>query len=297
MLQTMTLLPICLTLFDGGDGGTGGADSGQGTASVAGGLTGGAETAMDAPDAGEESQEERKARYKAARQEFKDLYEQDTQRMLDRRFKETKDLQDQLAAVGPVMDILFSKYGVSAGDMDALEDAINEDITFWADAAEERGMTVEQYKEFSRMERELRALNADRAREAAAVEQAIGEQRAQQQLQQWYMEGEALKATYPSFDLERESENPVFLTLLKNGFSVENAYESAHIEEIKAGVAASTAKAAEKQITANIKARGSRPTEAGTPTGVTAKFDPAKLDKKGRAELIARAARGETISF
>lgn len=292
MLQTMTLLPISLILFDGGEGGATGAASngGYGSAPDAGGLSGGPNEAGQAPDAGEESPEARFERYKAAREEFKDLYDKDTQKILSRRLKEAGELRSQLDAVGPVMDTLFTKYGVEPGDVDALEAAINDDTAFWEEAAEERGMTVEQYKDFARMERELQAYRAEKDR-------AMGEQMANETLQRWYMEGEALKAEYPKFDLEAESGNPEFVSLLRSGVPVKTAFELVHLEDIKAGVAASTAKAAEKQITANIKARGARPSEAGSKSGVSTKIDVSKLDKKGRAELIARAAKGEIISF
>lgn len=296
MMQTVTLLPISLVLFDGE---AGGANGGQiGAAPDAGAQTGGVQSApVEAPDAGEETPEERRARYREARKEFKDLYDEDTQRLIDRRFKETRGLEEQLGAVRPVLDMLFSKYGVEAGDVDALEAAINEDTTFWEDAAEERGLTVEQYKDFARLERQVNALNAEREARDALAARAAGEQRASQQLQAWYEEGEALKAEYPSFDLNRESENPVFVALLRNGFTVKNAFEAAHLEDIKNGVAAVTAKAAEKQITANIKARGTRPSEAGSKTGVTSKIDVSKLDRKAREDMIRRAAKGEVISF
>lgn len=296
MMQIITLLPVNLALFDGGA--AGGAGDGQGFAPDAGGQTGVVQTGpAEAPDAGEESAKERKDRYKAAREEFKDLFDRDTQQIIDRRFKETRNLESQLDAVSPVLDLLFTKYGVEPGDMDALEDALNEDTSFWEDAAEERGLTVEQYKELARLERQVAALQQEKAREAELQRRVLGEQRAQDQLQKWYLEGEELKETYPSFDLERESQNPVFLALLRNGFPVKNAYESAHLDEIKAGVAENTAKAAERQITANIKARGTRPSEAGSKVGITSKIDVKKLDKKGRAELIRRAERGETITL
>jgi hypothetical protein len=69
------------------------------------------------------------------------------------------------------------------------------------------------------------------------------------------------------------------------------------MEEIKAAERQLAAKAAEKQVTANVRARGSRPAENGTNSqgAFTIKNDPSKWSKKDRAEVVRRAQRGEQI--
>lgn len=302
-------LPI-LVLFDGGEGGGGeGAAEGGPQAEVpvyhprnqkAGGelanvVYGKQEGDPDAGDRQVVSSDDaaaRAARYQEFRNEFKAELDQDFQRVFNKRFGETKQMQEQLDAVSPVIDLLRDKYGVTDGDMDKLMAAMEEDDSYWQDAADENGMTVEQFKQFRRYERENAELNA----QIKAMQQ---QDAADNQLRQWWQQGEALKQQYPSFDLDREAQNPEFLRLLRSGVPVDHAFKLLHMDEIMQGVAANTAKAAEKQITANIRARGARPAEAGASgkAAFTVKNDVSKLTKKDRAEIAKRAMRGEEIVF
>ena len=153
-------------------------------------------------------------------------------------------------------------------------------------------MSVEQYKQMQRLERENAALlNAQR--------QQRGQQAAEQQLQRWYGEAEQARSLYPSFDLSAEVQNPQFLSMLRAGVPVRHAYEVVHMDEIKAGVAQLTAQATEKQVVDGIRARGARPQENGTKaqSAFTVKDDVSKLSKKDRAEIARRAMMGEKITF
>lgn len=303
------LFPI-LVLFDGGEGGGEGAAEGGPQAEVpvyhprnqkSGGelanVVYGKQAEGD-PDAGDhevvssDAQAERAARYQEFRTEFKSELDQDFQKVFNKRFGETKQMQEQLDAVSPVIDLLRDKYGVTDGDMDKLMAAMEEDDSYWQDAADENGMTVEQYKQFRRYERE----NAEMREQIRAAQQ---QEQADNQLRQWWQQGEELKRSYPSFDLQREAQNPEFLRLLQSGVPVDHAFQVIHMDEIMQGVVANTAKAAERQITANIRARGSRPAEAGASgkASFTVKNDVSKLSKKDRAEIARRAMRGEKIEF
>lgn len=304
------LFPV-LVLFDGGEGGGGeGAAEGGPQAEVpvyhprnqkSGGelanVVYGKQAESD-PDAGDQqvvSSDDaaaRAARYQEFRNEFKAELDQDFQKVFNKRFGETKQMQEQLDAVSPVIDLLRDKYGVTDGDMDKLMAAMEEDDSYWQDAADENGMTVEQYKQFRRYERE----NAEMREQIRAAQQ---QEQADNQLRQWWQQGEELKRSYPSFDLQREAQNPEFLRLLQSGVPVDHAFQVVHMDEIMQGVAANTARAAERQITANIRARGSRPTEAGASgkASFTVKNDVSKLSKKDRAEIARRAMRGEKIEF
>lgn len=304
------LFPI-LVLFDGGEGGGGeGAAEGGPQAEVpvyhprnqkSGGelanVMYGKQSEGD-PDAGDQqvvSSDDaaaRAARYQEFRNEFKAELDQDFQRVFNKRFGENKGLHEQLDAVSPIIDMLRDRYGVTDGDMDKLMAAMEEDDGYWQEAADEQGMTVEQYKQFKRYERE----NAELNQQIRAMQQ---QDAADNQLRQWWQQGEQLKQEYPSFDLDREAQNPEFLRLLRSGVPVDHAFKLLHMDEIMQGVAANTAKAAERQITANIRARGARPAEAGASgkASFTVKNDVSKLSKKDRAEIARRAMRGEKIEF
>lgn len=224
--------------------------------------------------------------------EYKDVYGEEVQRLIDRRFKDTKSLEDQVSRSRPVLDMLMQRYKIADGDMDKLAQAVENDDAYWSQAAEEAGMSVEQYKQFQRLERE----NAELLR---FRQQQRSQQAAEQQLQRWYGEAEQARSLYPSFDLNAEVQNPQFLSMLRAGVPVQHAYEVIHMEDIKAGAARMAAQATEKQVTDGIRARGARPQENGTTaqSGFTVKDDVSKLSKKDRAEIARRAMMGEKITF
>ena len=224
--------------------------------------------------------------------EYKDIYTEETQRIIDRRFREARNLEERAAKQQPVIDMLMQRYKIADGDLGKLAAAVENDNAYWSEAAEEAGMSVEQYKQFQKLQRENDALlRAQRMRQS--------QQAAQQQLQKWYSEGEQVKAVYPDFDLGAESKNPQFISMLKAGVPVQHAYEVIHMDEIKAGVAQSTARQTEKQVVDGIRAKGNRPAENGTSSqsAFTVKDDPHKWTKQDRAEVARRVARGETIKL
>ena len=224
--------------------------------------------------------------------EYKDIYTEEPQRIIDRRFREARNLEERAAKQQPVIDMLMQRYKIADGDLGKLAAAVENDNAYWSEAAEEAGMSVEQYKQFQRLKRENDALlRAQRMRQS--------QQAAQQQLQKWYSEGEQVKAVYPDFDLGAESKNPQFISMLKAGVPVQHAYEVIHMDEIKAGVAQSTARQTEKQVVDGIRAKGNRPAENGTSSqsAFTVKDDPHKWTKQDRAEVARRVARGETIKL
>ena len=237
-------------------------------------------------------EDRRKAFQELVNGEYKDIYTEETQRIIDRRFREARNLEERAAKQQPVIDMLMQRYKIADGDLGKLAAAVENDNAYWSEAAEEAGMSVEQYKQFQRLKRENDALlRAQRMRQ--------NQQAAQQQLQKWYSEGEQVKAVYPDFDLGTESKNPQFISMLKAGVPVQHAYEVIHMDEIKAGVAQSTARQTEKQVVDGIRAKGNRPAENGTSSqsAFTVKDDPHKWTKQDRAEVARRVARGETIKL
>ena len=256
------------------------------------------------PDAGEESkkqgvettsdtlEDKRKAFRALVDGEYKDQYTEDTQRIIDRRFRETKNLEAQLSQQKPILDMLMQRYKIGDGDLGKLTQAIENDNAYWSQAAEEAGMSVEQYKQFQKLQRENAQL-------LQAQRRSQNQQAAEKQLQKWYQEAEAMKADYPGFDLGRESQDPQFLSMLRSGVPVKLAYEVMHMDEIKSTVAQTTAQQTEKQVVEGIRAKGARPAENGTSSqsGFVVKDDPAKWTKKDRAEIVRRVQRGEQIKL
>lgn len=224
--------------------------------------------------------------------EYKDLYQQEVNRVLDQRFRKNRGLEAKLGEYQPLVDLLMDRYGVTNGDLSQLQRAIESDETYWEAAAEDAGMSTEQYKAFAQMKRENSQMRQ-------ALEQRQRQQSVEAQLQRWYSQADEARQVYPELDLERESQDPRFLSMLKAGVPVQHAYEVLHMDAIKAGVAQNAAQTTARQVTDHVRARGARPAENGVSSGsgFLVKSDVSKLTKKDRAEIARRAAHGEKIIF
>ena len=222
--------------------------------------------------------------------EYKDLDQERFQQVFDRRFKQVKGMEAELASHKEVTDMLMSRYGVD--DVAKLKNALAEDTEYWEAVAEEHGMTVEQYHAMQKLERENAELKAIRQRQ-------IGQQQFQQQIDSWYKEADRVKELYPSFDFKKETQNPEFLSLLRNGNSVEHAYKVLHFDELTQNAARVAAQTADAQAQARIKQKASRPSENGTSSQSAAivRNDVSSLTRAERAEIARRVQRGEKIVF
>lgn len=224
--------------------------------------------------------------------EYKDIFTERTQEIINRRFKETKGMEAELAAQKPIMDILAQKYGITDGDQKKLLSAIENDNQYWEAAADEAGLTVEQYKAMQKLQRENEELRKMRERQQ-------GQQAAEQQLAKWTQEADNLKKLYPGFDFRTELRNREFMGLLRSGLPVQKAYELIHMDEIKEAAARSAAQTTGAQMQARIKSKASRPSENGTSSQSAAviKSDVGNLSRADRAEIARRVQRGEKIVF
>lgn len=224
--------------------------------------------------------------------EYKDVFEERFQQAFNRRFKESKGMEQTIATQKPIMDMLMQRYKIADGDVSKLQTAIEQDDRYWSEAADEAGLTVEQYKAMQKLERENAELKLMRQRQQGA-------EAAQQKLNQWYAEGEKMKEVYPTFDFRAEAANRDFMGLLKSGLGVQQAYELVHMEEIKAAAARTAAQTAGEQMKARIQNKAARPSENGTSSqsAVITKSDVHSLSRQDRAEIARRAQRGEKIRF
>ena len=309
-MKIKKLLDLDLKLFDGA-GGDGGSASGEGNGTAAptqaakqGEQVVYGKQSNDVVDTQPQTEEpqtqvssdtlddKRRAFNDLISGEYKDQYTEATQNIINRRFKETKNLEAQVNAYQPIMDMLSQRYGVENGDPERLLQAIEDDDGYWEQQAEDAGMTVGQFKEFNRMQRENEALR----RYQQAQEQQV---RANQTMQEWYRQAEETAQIYPGFSLEAESQNPQFIQMLQSGVPVQHAYEVLHLDDIRNATAQVASQRARQAVTENIKAKGSRPSENGAKasSAFTVKDDVSKLSRKDRAEIARRVERGETISF
>lgn len=224
--------------------------------------------------------------------EYKDLYDQRVQDTVQKRLKGSKETVDKYNALSPTLELLAKKYGVDASNIEALNKAIEDDDSYYEQEAIEKGVSVEQLKEFKKMEKEnaeLKRMQQEQdAREKGAKLYAS-----------WVEQAEKTKAVYPSFDLRAEMNNQKFLDLLRNNIDVRTAYEVIHKDEIIPAAMQYTAKTVEQKLTNKIIAGGARPSENGisSQSAAQVKSDVSQLTKADRAEIIRRVQRGEKIRF
>lgn len=250
------------------------------------------EAATPTAEVVENPTEDRNAKYEAFIKEHKDLDDARIQGIVQKRLKNSKETLEKYEALAPTLEILAKKYGVDASDVKALNKAIEEDDSYFEEEALEKGITVQQLKEFRKMERENAAL-------AKQVAEQNRKENANRIYGQWMKQAEATKSVYPSFDLRAEIQNPQFLQLLNSNIDVRTAYEVVHKDDIIAGAMQFTANKVEEKVVNRIKANGARPSENGNSSQGAAqtKSDVSQLTKADRDEVIRRVARGEKISF
>ena len=311
-MKHTNLFPMILNLQlfaegTGGDGGTGTEGAKGATATAAVSQKKGAsnpladvkygiqptEEATPAAKVNPTPTDDRNARFEALiKGEFKDLFDQRMQDTIQKRLKGAKETVDKYTALTPTLEMLGKKYGVDANDIEALNKAIEEDDSYYEEEALEKNISVQQLKEFKKMERE----NANLRKQ---MEEQSRQENANKLYSKWMQESEATKAVYPTFNLQAEMQNPRFTDLLRNNVDVRTAYEVLHKDEIIPAAMQFTAKTVEQKLTNKIIANGARPVENGnsSQSASVVKSDVSQLSKADRAEIIRRVQRGEKIKF
>ena len=314
MLNTsiFKLLPVTLDLFDGegaGAGGEGGAQAGGTGAQTDGQSASGDLSTLKfgktdeggSPAAGGSTQTpatDPDAEFKALigkDGKYKDAFEKQFQAVFDRRFKNVKADQERLTKIQPIIDSLASKYGIEDGDPDKLSEALDQDTTFWEEAAEEAGFDdVKQFRQF-------RQLQAENARFQDAQRQAEAEKQIEQQVQTWAQQAKELQdAGDYQFDPLTELKNPDMQRLLQAGIPFRTAYESVHMDDIKQSIAKAAATSTEKRVVDTVRAKGVRPKENGASGGAGVSFNPADPDTwtdDQFKEVWRRVKAGEEIKL
>lgn len=242
------------------------------------------------------SQDEREKAYNEFIKEHKDLYQKNMDKALNKRFKaakvleeENKALKTQQAELEPMLDILKNKYG--AEDVKGLLDAIENDDNLYEELAFNKGMSVEQYKEWSAMQRENAALKAQQ-------EEIERKQQEEAKFGAWLEQAEDTKRIYPDFDLLEECKNPQYLMMLDCGVHPTAAYQALHMKDVLGGFGKVVAEETQLATAKSIASGGSRPTENGSGAAVkTGKTDIKSLTAKEMEEIDRRVLRGEKITF
>lgn len=223
-------------------------------------------------------------------------YNKQMQSVIKARLKTAGQAEDTLSKLSPALELVARKYGLDGKDPEALAKAISEDDSLYTEKAEEMGMSVAAVKQIEQLQR-------DNARLQAVNEQTAAQQAFNAHMENLRIQGEALKQTFPNFDLLTELKNPVFsrMTSPNSGLSVEDAYYAIHRKEIQQAAMQVAAQKTAEQMSNAIRSGQARPVENGTqaqaPSVTT--FDYAHASREQREALKRQireaAARGQKI--
>lgn len=298
-------MKLNLKLFDGGAGAGGAAAAGEaGTAGstmaentgVKDGSQGAAEgaegedVADQNPDA--EDPEVRRQAYRDMIEQYRDLYQEDVQGIVDRRLRGNREMKENFDKAMGFINFLGNRYGIQDGNIDNIQKAVEEDEAYWEDAAAKEGLSTEQYKHMKKLE-------SENAQFREAKENAERLQQRNQMYQKWNDEAKELSKLYKGFKLNEEVKNPDFVKLLGAGVPMRTIFETLHHDEILSGAMAYTAKqVAKKQIDA-IKSGQNRPSEgaAGGSTSFPGVKSIENMTGAQIKELARRSLAGETIDL
>ena len=274
---------------------------------------------------------------KLIRGEYKEQFAARTQSIINQRFRESKTQAARSERESGLLGRIAARWGVPAGDLDALEQALqaqdgpggaagaekagpgasdaarpdgralqnaakaqpgaDKDSPAQPAPAAENAENPENSPENS--EERLHMLESENARLRGAQQRRAAEDAAEAICRGWQQDGDALRETYPSFALEAEVKNPDFARLLKAGVSVRTAYESCHLQELLGGAMQYTADKVAEGMAARMDARARRPAENGMNGGAGAVFktDVGSLSRADREEIERRVQHGEKIRF
>lgn len=230
---------------------------------------------------------------------YKDEYNKRMSNAIKGRLKnvhEELDVANQFKdSVNPVLNMLANQYHCDPDDIETLTQKMMDDNARYEEEALERGMDVETLKGIKKIEMENQALEEQ-------VQAAREEEARREQFTRISQEADELKEIYPEFDLQAELDNPDigvdFARMLDLGFSVQNAYESLHLEEILNAHGEAIASKEAERVVSSIKAKGMRPSENGLSTtqGQKVSKKPGSFSREEIDALIEKS-KSQRVTF
>lgn len=268
---------------------------GQNTVPAGNGRDAAAQTAQDTPDGAEAAPppEDLRAEFEALiKGKYKAEYDSRVKATVERRLGKSKAAEAANAKMQAVMDVLAQRYGREGTDYDGIRQALDSDTALYEAEAAAKGMDVEQYMRFRKLER-------DSAQLQRMQEQQRQEQETRREFDKVLAQVDDVKAIYPGFDLNAELQNPNTVRLLRTGVPLRTVYEVNHHDEVLGGAMQYTAQKTAEKLAAGIAGQQARPQEAGGSHSSPARtaVDVAKLTREERQALIDRARHGERVTF
>lgn len=223
-----------------------------------------------------------------------------TQKLIDSKFEKVKG---QMQPLESLADVLYDRYGVEKGDVNALTEAVYNDGAMFSRQALDAGVPVSEYREnFKAARGETDSEDQNEPDEQAAEENA--EQTAQNDLiSAWRTQADEVKATFPDFDLAAElSGNESFRQLLtgERPLTVEEARRLAYYDRDIAAISGRAAQSAKEKTAQAIAQNRARPAEGGLTGrsgGIVQKKDVSALKDNDILNILDAVSRGAKISF
>lgn len=250
-------------------------------------------------DVAAETTEEKPTEEKPARMSWEEIkkdpeYNAEIQKIVQARLKEGNAAQANLKTLTPALELLARKHGQDPAklDFEALAKAISDDDSYYEEKAMQMGLSVKTAKELDQAERQQAR---DQRQQALDLEQ----QKLQNHILKLEQQGQALKGTFPGFDLRTELNDPRFARLVSPGvgLSVDDAYYAVHRAEIQARLMQVAAQKTAQQISNAIQSGSRRPDESGVsaqaPSVTT--LDYRNMSKAEREVLKNRIRSGEIV--
>lgn len=222
---------------------------------------------------------------------YHDAYGQAVSQAINQRFRNQSDLQAKIDSYDDIMSPLFERYGLAQGDVEGLRNSLQGDESLYVQAAEEEGLSVEQYRE------QLR-LKADAERGRQLLAEYKNQQERNAKFADWERQADELRQAFPNFDLGQELKSEQFGRMLDSGISVQDAFVAMHAEDILSGINEETTRSAKQNVLDNIRSRQARPQEnASRSNPATVRtFDPSAITDADMDDIIKKALDGSSFN-
>ena len=208
-----------------------------------------------------------------ARQENKDKLQQ----MMAERGKAATEARNaanaQMEKLSPMLRILGEKYGIKPGDdgsfdLDALNEAVTKDDSFYTEKALEMGVSVE-------VARKLEQADVLEQQRRQAEEKAKREAMLREHFNRVQEQARAVQEIVPDFDLRKAMQDPEFVRRTAPGMlPADEAYIGLHYKDILKQQAAQIARQSKQAAAATVAAGGNRPRENGSAAMATVSATP-----------------------
>lgn len=222
-----------------------------------------------------------------------------TQKIIDGRFAKVKG---QMQPLQDLAAVLYDKYGISDGDIDALKQAVYDDNAMFNRQAMESGQSIQEYKDSFKAAQEQSQADAQAEIEQQAEDENAAADAQNDIINAWQSQCDAVRATYPEFDLQKElADNDDFRDLLTGArpLTVEEARRLAYYDRDMAEITGKVAQSVKAKTANAIQQNRQRPPEGGLTRqgGIIPKKDVSALRENDILKILDEVSKGAKITF